>query len=169
MKEIKQIATVWELYKSRNGETGEMFVDAVVWQLTHQPCANSATEIASQLGCDMVLLSRVIEKLVGVKLKEMIQQWRLYQALDLMDNEPELSDEEVACRCGFAHAENLGVKLRQRYHTTIGAYRSGHARRNSNYEYNSSPEGLREVKESAKKLHERYTNNFAPEIFADGE
>lgn len=118
MIEIKQIATVEELYLKQGTPTGEVIVDAVVEMLKDGPRTNAAQDFAQRLGFELRVLSAVIEKLVGVRLKEMIMQWRMLQALDLLDNH-ELSYDQVAQQCGFSTSKELGKEFTRRQHTTI--------------------------------------------------
>ena len=154
MIEIKQIATVEELYRHRKADTGEVFVDAIMYQLTNGAHSNSAQEMADRLGMELRALSKVTEKLVGVKLKEMIMQWRMLQALDLLDN-PDYSYEQVAHLCGFSSTQDLAAEFKRRHKTTIEAYRKGQPRRNSNYSLNQTAEKRKAVVENAQKLHKR--------------
>lgn len=153
MIEIKQITTVEQLYRTKGAATGESFVDAVVWLLMHT-YINEVREIAQLLEVDPSLLSKVLKVLTGVPLKEMITQWRMWQALEMMTEHPEMSDEQICQQCGCGHAQDLEAKLKQRYHTTLGAFRSGHARRNGNYDYNQTAASQREVTINADQLRQ---------------
>lgn len=154
MIEIKQIATVEELYQKQGARTGEVIVDAVVEMLKEGPRTNAAKDYAQRLGLELRVLNAVMEKLVGVRLKEMIMQWRMLQALDLLDN-PELSYDQVAQQCGFSTAKELGKEFARRQHTTIGVYRSNKLRLNTNYNINQRAETRRKVCENATKLRNR--------------
>ena len=154
---IRQIATVEELYQKRGARTGEVIVDAVVDMLMHGRRTNTLKDFAAVIGLDQRTLSKVIEKLVGIKLKEMIMQWRMMQALDMLDDHT-ISFEEVAHECGFSTTKELGKEFSRRMHTTIGAYRSCTVRRNSNYGFNQRAEKRKEVTENASKLRNRKKN-----------
>lgn len=155
--EIKQITTPWQLYKSGAAASGDRFVDAVTCILYTDRQLNEAKTIAEILDVSLPILNGVIKISTGVTLKELITYWRIWQALDLMDNNTKMSNEEVAQQCGFAHAHDLGVLLMHRFHTTISAYRYGEARRNGNYAYNQKNGGSRAIEENAQKLHNRYS------------
>lgn len=157
MKEIKPITTVERLYRTRGAATGECFVDAVVWLLVNRPDITESQQMGELLEVDASLLTKVIKLMTGTPLKEMITQWRMWQALQTMLEHPELDDEAISQQCGCGHAQDLEAKIKKRYHTTIGAFRHGQARRNGNYDYNQTAAGTREVQDNAQKLRDYIT------------
>lgn len=153
MTKITPITTVEELCRTRGAATGNVFVDGLVEFLKHSR-SNLVEDAAAYLGVPIRLLSANILFFVGTHAGEVIVRYRSYQALDLLDN-PELSKEEVAIRCGFASYKVLESVMRRYHGTTIEAYRTGRARRNGNFDYNQSAESRRSVIDKARQLRER--------------
>lgn len=153
MTKITPITTVEELCRTRGAATGNVFVDGLV-EFLNSSRSNLVEDAAEYLGVPARLLSVNIQFFVGAHASEVIARFRSYQALDLLDN-PELSKEEVAANCGFASYKVLEAVMRRYHGTTIDAYRTGKARRNSNYDYNQSAERRRSVIDNARKLRDR--------------
>ena len=150
---IKQITTVEELYKTKGAPTGQTAVDAVV-DYVKRVKTHSAQEVALCLNVDQRYLNETMKLFVGVTLKEFILQWRMRQAIDLLDDE-NLSVGEVARRSGFKHEKNLIAAFRARYGTTPYAYRNGSVFRNSNYRFNREAHQRKRIIENAEKLRSR--------------
>ncbi len=157
MKEIKRITNVEELYKNGGAPTGEIFVDAVV-DYVKRVKSHSAEDVAVFLNVDKRMLSEVMKLLVGVSLKEFIIQWRVYQAVDLLDDKS-LSFSEVAQRCGFRCYKNLIAAFQARLGTTPYAYRNGTVIRHGNYSFNVDTQHRKKVVENAEKLRANRSNN----------
>ena len=153
MKEIKCITSVEELYKSNGAPTGEIIVDAVV-DYVKRVKSHSVEDAATFLGQKRMWLSGAMQMLVGVSLQEFIIQWRVLQALDLLDD-PELSVAEVAKACGFRNEKNLVDTLRRRVGITPYAYRNGSLPRNSNYSFNRDSHARKKLIENVEKLKSR--------------
>lgn len=153
MIEIKQIATLEQLYARRKELTGNVLVDAVVEYLTlmrgHEP-----NTLADMLGVDRRMLSKAMETFVGVTLKEMILQWRVHQAVDLLDDEA-LTIEEVAHRTGYGTVKSLSAAMMKYFGTTPTIYRTGSINGNGSYEMNINRQLLQKAQENAQKLHAR--------------
>ena len=81
-------------------------------------------------------------------------QWRMRQAIDLLDDE-NLSVEEVARRCGFRREKNLISAIHERFGTTPYAYRNGSVLRNGNYRFNQETHQRKNIIENAEKLRSR--------------
>jgi AraC-like DNA-binding protein len=160
MIEIKRITSVDELYKNGGAPTGQIPVDAVV-DYVKRVKSHSAEDVATYLGQKRVWLSGVLQMLVGVPLQEFIIQWRVLQALDLLDD-PELSVAEVAKACGFRNEKNLVDTLRRRVGITPNAYRTGSVPHNGNYSFNKDPHARRKLFENVEKLKSRRQES-APE------
>ncbi len=153
MKEIKCITSVEELYKTKGAPTGEIIVDAVV-DYVKRVRSHSAEEVATYLGQRRVWISGALQMLVGVTLQEFILQWRVLQAIDLLDK-PELSVAEVANACGFRNEKNLVDTLRRRMGITPFVYRNGTVPRNSNYSFNRDPHVRNRLIENVEQLKSR--------------
>ncbi len=160
MKEIKCITSVEELYRNGGAPTGEIVVDAVV-DYVKRVKSHSAEEVATFLNVDKRLLSGTMKLLVGVTLQEFILQWRVLQAIDLLDDRS-LPVEEVAHRCGFKRDKNLIAAFQSRLGTTPYAYRNGTVLRNSSYSFNGDSHHRNRVIENAEKLKTDRGSN-APE------
>ena len=83
---IKQITTVEELWNTAGAPTGQIAVDAVV-DYVKRVNTHSAQQVAFYLNADQRFLNETMKLFVGVSLKEFIMQWRMRQALDLLDDE----------------------------------------------------------------------------------
>lgn len=154
MSKIEQITTLEELYKSGGAKTGNVFVDGMV-EFLQSTKSLQVSEAAEFLGISPRLLTDTIKLFVGVMPKEMIPRWRVMQALDLMDANPEMKREEVAQACGFS-LRGLEVNMQKHYGTTIDAYHLGKTRRNDTYFTDSSARvGVRRILENAQKLKKR--------------
>lgn len=154
MSKIEQITTLEELYKSGGAKTGNVFVDGMV-EFLQSTKSLQVSEAAEFLGISPRLLTDTIKLFVGVMPKEMIPRWRVMQALDLMDANPEMNREEVAQACGFS-LRGLEVNMQKHYGTTIDAYHLGKTRRNDTYFTDSSARvGVRRILENAQKLKKR--------------
>ena len=150
---IKQITTVEELWNTAGAPTGQTAVDAIV-DYVKRVKSHSAQEVALCLNVDQRYLNETMKLFVGVTLKEFIMQWRMLQAIDLLDDES-LSVEEVAHRCGFQREKNLIAAIHTRYGTTPYAYRNGKVFRNSNYRFNREAHQRKRIIENAEKLRSR--------------
>ncbi len=106
------------------------------------------------LNDDQRYLNETMKLFVGVSLKEFIMQWRMRQAIDLLDDES-LTVEQVARRCGFRREKDLIAALHTRYGTTPYAYRNGSVIRNGNYRFNQESHQRKQIIENAEKLHSR--------------
>lgn len=153
MIEIKQIATVEQLYARRKELTGNVLVDAVVEYLRVMP-DHEPIIMAKTLGVDRRMLSKAMEIFVGVPLKEMIWQWRVHQAVDLLDNKA-LSIEEVSHCTGYGTVKSLSAAMMKYFGTTPTIYRTGTINGNGSYEMNINRQLLRKAQENARKLHAR--------------
>lgn len=153
MIEIKQIATVEELYRAKGARTGNIFVDGVVEFLQHVPSCE-ASDCAKYLKVDQRTLTSVIRIFLGKSLKEVILQWRLMQTIDLLDD-PQIPFESIALRCGYRSVKQLEASMKKYYGTTMETYRSGKVRRNSNYDINKSAQSRQEILQAAKNLKNR--------------
>ncbi len=146
MKHI--VETVEELYEARE-PTGEVIIDEVVKSI-RSTRTQKAADIALLLNADRRVLSNAIELLTGFSLGQLIIEWRMLQARDLLDDES-LSVQEVAKRCGFMQQKNLIIAFRRRWGTTPFAYRTGKLIRNSNYvvnrDYHTRKSALKIAKE----------------------
>ncbi len=150
LKLIQPITTVEELYKSHGAPTGEIIVDAVVEYVKNMR-DRSVTNVAEYFGQDSVILSGAIKMLVGVTLQEFIIQWRVLQALDLLDD-PSLSVAEIARRTGFKCEKNFVQTLRRRVGVTPYAYRNDKVPRNGTYSFNRDPKERKKFAENLKQL-----------------
>ena len=150
---IKQITTVEELYKTKGAPTGQTAVDAIV-DYVKRVKSHSAQEVALCLNVDQRYLNETMKLFVGVSLKEFIMQWRMRQAIDLLDDE-NLSVEDVAHRCGFRRDKNLIAAIHARFGTTPYAYRNGSVLRNGNYRFNQETHQRKSIIENAEKLRSR--------------
>ena len=150
---IKQITTVEELYKSKGAPTGESIVDAVV-DYVKRVKGHSAEDVAIYLDVNRRKLSGAFELLVGVPLSDFILEWRLMQAVDLLDDET-LSVAEVARRTGFKSVNYLTGVFTRRLGTTPLAYRNGEVTRNGNYPFNRDAYARKKVLENAARLKAR--------------
>lgn len=150
MKAILPITTVEELYNSHDKETGEIIVDATVWAIAHST-TREAIEIANMVGAERRKLSSALELLVGMPLKEMIDEWRMLQARDLCLDES-IKLEEVATQCGFASYKGFTQAVLRRWATTPYAIRTGRVKPNGNYRLNRIPNQRQKAEESAQKL-----------------
>ena len=150
IKEIKQITTVEELYKNGGAPTGQIVVDAVV-DYVKKVRSHSVENVAIILKMDQRFLNETMKVFVGVTLQEFILQWRILQAIDLLDDES-LSYEQVAHRCGFRRVKNLIATFRARLGTTPYAYRNGSVLRNGNYRFNQEPHLRKDIIKNAEKL-----------------
>ena len=157
---IKQITTVEELWNTAGAPTGQIAVDAVV-DYVKRVNTHSAQQVAFYLNADQRFLNETMKLFVGVSLKEFIMQWRMRQAIDLLDDET-LSVEEVAHRCGFRRDKNLIAAIHARfgttpyaYGTTPYAYRNGSVLRNGNYRFNQETHQRKSIIENAEKLRSR--------------
>ncbi|MBR5715098.1 MAG: helix-turn-helix transcriptional regulator [Bacteroidales bacterium] len=150
---IKQITTVEELWKTGGAPTGQIAVDAVV-DYVKRVKTHSAQDVAFYLNVDQRFLNEAMKLFVGVSLKEFIMQWRMRQALDLLDDES-LSFKEVALRCGFRREKNLIAAIHTRFGTTPYAYRNGTVLRNGNYQFNQEKHQRKIIIENAEKLRSR--------------
>ena len=150
---IKQITTVEELWNTAGAPTGQIAVDAVV-DYVKRVNSHSAQQVAFYLNADQRFLNETMKLFVGVSLKEFIMQWRMRQAIDLLDDE-NLSVEEVAHRCGFRREKNLIAAIHARFGTTPYAYRNGSVLRNGNYRFNQETHQRKSIIENAEKLHSR--------------
>ena len=146
---IKQITTVEELWNTAGAPTGQIAVDAVKRVNSH-----SAQQVAFYLNADQRFLNETMKLFVGVSLKEFIMQWRMRQAIDMLDDET-LSVEEVARRCGFKREKNLIAAIHARFGTTPYAYRNGSVLRNGNYRFNQETHQRKSIIENAEKLRSR--------------
>lgn len=153
MMEIKQITTVDELYQNQGAKTGQIVVDAVV-DYIRRVTSHSADDAAHFLNVNRRWLSESLLIFVGVSLHDFIKQWRLKQAVDLLDDET-LSLHEVALRCGYKETKSLIQAFRHLYGTTPLTYRTGHVRRNSLYHVNNDVECRKKAEENARQLKQR--------------
>lgn len=131
MKHI--VETVEQLYNT-NEPTGEMIIDEVV-DAVRKTQTQNASDIALLLDVDRRDLSIAFKLLTGIPLNQMVLEWRMLQARDLLDDKS-LSVLEVAHRCGFKQQKNLILAFRRHWGTTPFAYRTGKLIRNSNYVVN---------------------------------
>lgn len=153
MIEIGQITTVDELYRMKGARTGNIFVDGVAEFLQNVP-SHEASDCAKYLRVDQRTLTSVISIFLGASLKEVIMQWRLRQAIDLLDD-LSIPYPTIASRCGYKSVKQLEALIKKHYGTTMETYRSGKLRRNSNYDINQSAESRRSVIRAAKELKDR--------------
>ncbi len=114
--------------------TGEAIIDEVV-NLLRRTKTKSAADIALHMEVLLRDLSIAIKMLTGIPLNDMVLEWRMLQAKDLLDDKS-LSLRVVADRCGFRRNKNLIIAFRRRWGTTPQAYRTGRLRRNCNYVVN---------------------------------
>jgi len=150
---IKQITTVEELWNTQGAPTGQIAVDAIV-DYVKRVKTHSAQGVAFYLNVDQRFLNETMKLFVGVSLKEFIMQWRMHQAIDLLDDES-LSYEQVARRCGFRRVKNLIAAIHTRFGTTPYAYRNGSVLRNGNYRFNQETHERKSIIENAEKLRSR--------------
>ena len=153
MIEIKQIATVEELYQAKGARTGNIFVDGVVEFLQRVPSCEAGM-CAKYLKVDQRTLTSVISIFLGESLKEVILKWRLMQAIDMLDD-PSIPFPTIAQHCGYRSVKQLEAAMKKYYGTTMETYRSGKLRRNSNYDINKSAESRRKVLNAAQELRKR--------------
>lgn len=153
MNEIHPITTVEELYNSHGKKTGEIIIDATVWAITHSR-TREAEDIALMTGADRRKLTMALELLVGMSLKEMIDEWRMLQARDLCLDET-IPLEEAAVRCGFSSYKGFTQAMQRRWNTTPYTIRTGRVIPNPNYQMNRNPHSRRKAVEMAKELREQ--------------
>ena len=152
MKEIQPIISVQELYDQQDRETGEIIIDATVWAITHST-TREAEQIALLTGADRRKLTMALELLVGLPLKDMIDEWRMLQARDLC-LQSDLSLHEVATRCGFGSYKGFLQAVMRRWGTTPYAIRTGHVINNGNYLLNRTPNNRSRAVNNAKALRQ---------------
>lgn len=161
MKHI--VESVEELYKKEE-PTGEAIIDEVVSQLRRTKTQRAA-DIALLMDVRRRDLSIAIELLTGIPLNDIVLEWRMLQAKDLLDD-MSLSIGDVADRCGFRHSKNLIIAFRRRWGTTPQAYRTGSLSRNRNYMANrdgrSRQNALRRTRElkNASESEERQADEL---------
>lgn len=153
MIEIKQFTNIDELYKHQDVLTGNILVDAVVEQL-RTTCVREGQIIAERLDVDNRMLSKAMEKFVGLSLHELIVQWRVRQAVDLLDN-PALSLEDICQRTGYQALKSLSSAMMKYFGTTPTIYREGTITVNGGYTMNMNRSLLREAQANAQLLHQR--------------
>ena len=153
MIEIKQITTFDALYKSQGALTGNVLVDAVVDAIRHSRL-HDAQELALMLGVDSRFLNKAMEVFVGLPLREMIHQWRVRQAVALLDDES-LSYEEVARRIGYGCERSMISAFKKYFGTTPTIYREGTINQNGAYPMNADKSKLKKAQENAEALHQR--------------
>lgn len=153
MIEIKQITNIDELYKHQDVLTGNILVDAVVEQL-RTTNVHEGQILAERLNVDHRMLSKAMEKFVGLSLRELIVQWRVRQTVDLLDN-PELSLEDIAQRTGYQALRSLSSAMMKYFGTTPVIYREGTININGGYKMNINRSLLRDAQANAQLLHQR--------------
>ena len=152
MIEIQPIISVQELYAQQERETGEIIIDATVWAITHST-TREAEQIALLTGADRKKLTVALELLVGMPLKDMIDEWRMLQARDLC-LQSDLSLDEVATRCGFGSYKGFAQAVQRRWGTTPYAIRTGHVINNSNYQLNRTANNRSRAVRNAEALRQ---------------
>ena len=155
MIEIHQITTVWQLYKSKGAATGCNALDAATYIVSHSK-GHSADDVAAALNVDLRWLSETVRIYAGVSLKQFILQWRLYQALDLLDK-PELSIEEVYGKCGFVAERHFATSFSRAFGVSPHVYRNDATQHHPLYNANT-PKARQEQVEKVKQLKARYEN-----------
>lgn len=152
MKKIQPITTIADLYKTHGEETGEIIVDATVYAIMHSTTREAGT-IAEMVGADRRKLTMALELLVGIPLKDMIDEWRMLQARDLCLDES-IALEDVPSKCGFASYKGFAQAVLKRWSTTPYTLRNGRVIPNGNYSMNRNPEQRRKVEDCAKELRQ---------------
>lgn len=82
MINLKQFTSVEELYNRKGEPTGEIIIDAVIEALRSSVTSKSE-DIALLLDVDHRALSYSVQMLTGMRLRDIIQHWRVLQARDL--------------------------------------------------------------------------------------
>lgn len=150
MIQIKQLATVEELWLNRRKKTGNIIVDAMV-EFLRATRSHQVEDLSIMYEVPKRLFQEAIPVFVGVSPSEMIGRWRALDAAKaLLDTQ--LSEEKIAAHCGFQSVRNLRVVLKKYYGTTAMAVRKGAPVRNSVYAYNNDRSERQEIVENAAKL-----------------
>lgn len=153
MNIIQQITTVEQLYKNPEQPTGNVIVDAVV-EYARLGSRLTGEDAATCLNVDQRWLSQSVKIFVGVTLPQFLWQWRLYQALDLLDDES-LSYEQVASRTGFASTQHLSDSMFKFFKVTAFQYRTQSVYNHSLSALYNSRKKQQEVIERVKALKKR--------------
>lgn len=148
MIELKQIATVEELWQRKEQPTGNVIVDAMV-EFLRTTRSHQVEDAAILYGVPKRMLQDAVQVFVGVSPHEMISRWRTLDAMEALLT-TQLSEEKVAEQCGFRSGRNLCVVVRKYYATTTMAVRNGTPRRNSNFRYNTDSAEYREIVQNAE-------------------
>lgn len=152
MKEIHPIYSVQDLYDQQEHETGEIIIDATVYAIMHTT-TREAEKIAQLTGTDRKKLTVALELLVGMPLKDMIDEWRMLQARDLCLQQ-DMTLEEVATQCGFCSYKGFSQAVLRRWGTTPYAIRTGHVINNGNYQLNRSSTSRSEAVRNTQVLRQ---------------
>ena len=102
MKHI--VETTREMYYSTE-PFAEIIVDKVVWALRKSSVIESQ-EIALMLDVDQRHLSHALRLLTGMPLHQIVSEWRILQAHDLMAD-GKMTLEQIARRCGWKNERVL--------------------------------------------------------------
>lgn len=150
---IKQITTVEQLYKSQGAATGNVIVDAIM-EYVKCTSSHSGEEAAVCLGVNQRWLSHSIKIFVGVTLSQFILEWRVRQALDLLDNES-LSYDEVASRTGFSSYQHFSEAMCKLFGVTPYQYRTESVLNHGRSELYNSRKKQQAIVDIVKKLKSR--------------
>lgn len=155
MTEIKQFTTVWNLYLHRTEKTGYNMVDAMV-EYVQAVNSHQASDAALCFGVEQRWLSQSMKIYVGVTLHQFIEQWRILQVLDALDQEPASDLDEVAVRYGFTP----GAYFSRVFANVLGFsplhYVNEQIARHPLYGANESPAVTRAIQKKIRSLKTRY-------------
>ncbi|MFI0489812.1 MAG: helix-turn-helix transcriptional regulator [Yersinia sp. (in: enterobacteria)] len=83
----------------------------------------SAEDVANHAGLSQVALKRGFRAMFGITLWSYVIECRLLEAQRLLESSP-LSLNDIALRCGFAHASHMTRFFQRKYGQTPGRYRA---------------------------------------------
>lgn len=121
---IKPKISVFELYRlPEDTLIGDTILDPVVEILRKKP-VHFAGDVAKLLGVRYRDLSGAVRLLTGQTLDQLIKEWRMMQAVELI-NRTELDFLTIANRCGFTTVEHLSAALQKKMQKTPYELRNG--------------------------------------------
>ena len=134
--------------------TGQIPVDVVLDFLWKVPASHSVSDIAVLHNVDARQLSAAFSLLTKVTLRDFIMEWRLLQALDLLDD-PDLTIEQVGRKTGFHAQSKFETAFIEHFGTSPYVYRNGDVARSGGFHINATPAHRREMLAKADELHHR--------------
>jgi len=103
--------------------TASPIVNALAEALYETQCIE-CKELAEYLDVDVRKLGGAVQLDLGMRLIDVIQQYRIHQVQRYLDEHPDASLEEVAHACGYASSDTLWRFFQRKLGTTVRGKKS---------------------------------------------